>query len=169
MSYNLRQIRTQFSGRNLIHNLKALEVENLANQRIKVKQRALSSHSLCGHAGQSCSFEAPANCQVHEQLDATSATAAKHDGILTYPNNRFNKQMYRTIRLVATLAKLPAPNSLVTASNRTFSTSSAFAMPIYRGGCYCGELKYTIDVSPDDARTSLCHCKNCKVRAHLHM
>lgn len=36
-------------------------------------------------------------------------------------------------------------------------------MPIYKGSCYCGELKYTINVSPDDARTSLCHCKNCKV------
>ena len=75
--------------------------------------------------------------------------------------------MYRSLSLIATLAKRPTSNSLVTASNRTFSTNSAFAMPIYKGGCYCGEVKYTIDVSPDDARTSLCHCKNCKVRAPL--
>jgi hypothetical protein len=35
---------------------------------------------------------------------------------------------------------------------------------IHTGSCYCGEIKYEIDVaSPDEARTSLCHCKNCKV------
>ncbi|KAL8823882.1 MAG: hypothetical protein Q9191_005476 [Dirinaria sp. TL-2023a] len=34
---------------------------------------------------------------------------------------------------------------------------------VYKGGCYCGGLKYEIDIpSKDDARTSLCHCKNCK-------
>ncbi|MCJ1364936.1 hypothetical protein MMC16_004053 [Acarospora aff. strigata] len=34
---------------------------------------------------------------------------------------------------------------------------------IYTGHCYCGEIKYEIDLSsPDEARTSLCHCKNCK-------
>jgi len=34
---------------------------------------------------------------------------------------------------------------------------------IYTGSCYCKEIKYEIDLaSPDDARTSLCHCKNCK-------
>jgi hypothetical protein len=38
---------------------------------------------------------------------------------------------------------------------------------IYTGSCYCKEIKYEIDLaSPDGARTSLCHCKNCKVR-HL--
>ncbi|KAL2055140.1 hypothetical protein ABVK25_004478 [Lepraria finkii] len=42
------------------------------------------------------------------------------------------------------------------------SNSPISAMPVYKGGCYCGELKYTIDVSPDDARMTLYYCKNCK-------
>ncbi|CAL1712631.1 unnamed protein product [Somion occarium] len=34
---------------------------------------------------------------------------------------------------------------------------------IYSGGCFCSEIRYQLDlVSPDEARTSLCHCKNCK-------
>ncbi|KDQ62595.1 hypothetical protein JAAARDRAFT_121493 [Jaapia argillacea MUCL 33604] len=34
---------------------------------------------------------------------------------------------------------------------------------IYNGGCYCGEVRYQLDLSsPDEARTSVCHCKNCK-------
>ncbi|KAL8979911.1 MAG: hypothetical protein Q9205_004868 [Flavoplaca limonia] len=34
---------------------------------------------------------------------------------------------------------------------------------VYKGYCYCKEIKYEIDISsPDEARTSLCHCKNCK-------
>ncbi|KAI9786058.1 MAG: hypothetical protein M1816_008149 [Peltula sp. TS41687] len=34
---------------------------------------------------------------------------------------------------------------------------------IHTGGCYCGEIRYEIDLaSPDDARTSICHCKNCR-------
>jgi len=34
---------------------------------------------------------------------------------------------------------------------------------IYTGACYCKEIKYELDLaSPDDARTSLCHCRNCK-------
>ena len=35
---------------------------------------------------------------------------------------------------------------------------------VYKGFCYCKEIQYEIDISsPDEARTSLCHCKNCKV------
>lgn len=35
---------------------------------------------------------------------------------------------------------------------------------VYKGACYCKAVKYEIDIaSPDEARTSLCHCKNCKV------
>lgn len=31
------------------------------------------------------------------------------------------------------------------------------------GSCYCRAIKYQISLnSPDDARTSLCHCGNCK-------
>jgi len=36
-------------------------------------------------------------------------------------------------------------------------------MTAYTGSCYCGEIKYEINLdSPEQARTSLCHCKNCK-------
>jgi len=31
------------------------------------------------------------------------------------------------------------------------------------GSCYCRDIKYEVHLnSADDARTSLCHCKNCK-------
>ncbi|TFK46200.1 hypothetical protein OE88DRAFT_1668068 [Heliocybe sulcata] len=34
---------------------------------------------------------------------------------------------------------------------------------ICNGGCYCGTIRYEIKLeSPDEARTSICHCKNCK-------
>ncbi|TFY77086.1 hypothetical protein EWM64_g6928 [Hericium alpestre] len=33
----------------------------------------------------------------------------------------------------------------------------------YTGSCYCRAITYEIDLaSPDDARTSVCHCFNCK-------
>ncbi|KAK3169544.1 hypothetical protein OEA41_008928 [Lepraria neglecta] len=70
--------------------------------------------------------------------------------------------MNRVLRPAAALVKLRTPKYIIQTSVRKFSESSAFAMPAYKGGCYCGELKYTVDISPDDARTSLCHCKNCK-------
>ncbi|KAI4139960.1 MAG: hypothetical protein LQ341_004012 [Variospora aurantia] len=36
---------------------------------------------------------------------------------------------------------------------------------VYKGACYCKAVKYEIDISsPEEARTSLCHCKNCKLR-----
>ncbi|KAK1141736.1 hypothetical protein N8T08_008834 [Aspergillus melleus] len=36
-------------------------------------------------------------------------------------------------------------------------------MPKYTGSCYCRKIEYELDLSsPDDARTSLCHCRNCK-------
>lgn len=39
---------------------------------------------------------------------------------------------------------------------------------LYTGGCYCGAIKYEIDLaSADEARTSLCHCRNCKVRTEI--
>ena len=65
-----------------------------------------------------------------------------------------------TARPISRYSKLPRYHYI--------HTSRAFAMPIYKGGCYCGELKYTVDVSPDDARTSLCHCNNCKVCMLVH-
>jgi len=34
---------------------------------------------------------------------------------------------------------------------------------IYKGGCYCGNIRYELDLDvPDEARMSICHCKNCK-------
>lgn len=36
-------------------------------------------------------------------------------------------------------------------------------MPEFKGGCTCGQLRYTLSLnSPDDARTTLCHCHSCK-------
>lgn len=37
---------------------------------------------------------------------------------------------------------------------------------IYPGGCYCTKVRYEIALDDADkqARTSLCHCGNCKVR-----
>ena len=33
------------------------------------------------------------------------------------------------------------------------------------GSCYCRNLEYVVELhSENDARTSLCHCNNCKVR-----
>ena len=37
-------------------------------------------------------------------------------------------------------------------------------MPSYQGSCFCRNIEYQLMLnSPDDARTSLCHCRNCKV------
>jgi hypothetical protein len=33
----------------------------------------------------------------------------------------------------------------------------------YTGSCYYRAIQYEFDVSPEEARTSLCHCHNCKV------
>ncbi|PGH31861.1 hypothetical protein GX50_05359 [[Emmonsia] crescens] len=36
-------------------------------------------------------------------------------------------------------------------------------MPTYTGSCYCRAIQYQLNLtSPDDARTSLCHCRSCK-------
>ncbi|KAA8898842.1 DUF636 domain protein [Sphaerosporella brunnea] len=36
-------------------------------------------------------------------------------------------------------------------------------MPTYVGSCYCNEITYKITLSsPDEARTSICHCRNCR-------
>ncbi|KAJ6017238.1 Glutathione-dependent formaldehyde-activating enzyme/centromere protein V [Penicillium sp. IBT 35674x] len=36
-------------------------------------------------------------------------------------------------------------------------------MPTYTGSCLCRNIEYELRLaSPDDARTSLCHCRNCK-------
>ncbi|KAB8275962.1 Mss4-like protein [Aspergillus minisclerotigenes] len=44
-----------------------------------------------------------------------------------------------------------------------FFQSPPRAMPTYPGSCYCRDIEYELSLaSPDDARTSLCHCKSCK-------
>lgn len=36
-------------------------------------------------------------------------------------------------------------------------------MPTYGGQCVCGRLRYSLSIdSPDNARTSLCHCLSCR-------
>ncbi|PYH49129.1 GFA family protein [Aspergillus saccharolyticus JOP 1030-1] len=36
-------------------------------------------------------------------------------------------------------------------------------MPTYPGSCYCRNITYDLSLaSPDDARTSLCHCSSCR-------
>ncbi|GAA5855224.1 hypothetical protein JCM8547_008992 [Rhodosporidiobolus lusitaniae] len=37
-------------------------------------------------------------------------------------------------------------------------------MPIYEGGCFCGAVRYKIELEkPDEeAQSALCHCLNCK-------
>ncbi|KAJ5280707.1 DUF636 domain protein [Penicillium angulare] len=36
-------------------------------------------------------------------------------------------------------------------------------MPIYSGSCFCRNIEYELHLaSPDEARTSLCHCRNCR-------
>jgi len=37
-------------------------------------------------------------------------------------------------------------------------------MPTYSGSCFCRAIRYELTLaSPDNARSSLCHCHNCKV------
>ncbi|CBF82973.1 hypothetical protein AN3314.2 [Aspergillus nidulans FGSC A4] len=47
---------------------------------------------------------------------------------------------------------------------RLFSVlANNLKMPTYTGSCTCHKIEYNLTLnSPDDARTSLCHCKNCK-------
>ncbi|KAL2219705.1 DUF636 domain protein [Thermoascus aurantiacus ATCC 26904] len=36
-------------------------------------------------------------------------------------------------------------------------------MPTYSGSCFCRAIRYELTLaSPDNARSSLCHCHNCK-------
>lgn len=37
-------------------------------------------------------------------------------------------------------------------------------MPVFTGSCFCREIEYKLELeSTDDARASICHCRNCKV------
>jgi hypothetical protein len=48
---------------------------------------------------------------------------------------------------------------------RLFSVlANNLKMSTYTGSCTCHKIEYNLNLnSPDDARTSLCHCKNCQV------
>jgi len=56
-------------------------------------------------------------------------------------------------------------------NRRPFGTAPALLSEVtgkmkYPGGCYCTKIRYEISLDDADkeARTSLCHCGNCKVR-----
>lgn len=58
------------------------------------------------------------------------------------------------------------PKQATLSPSRVFSRLSTPNMPTYTGSCYCRNIQYNLTLSsPDDARTSLCHCHNCKVHA----
>lgn len=56
------------------------------------------------------------------------------------------------------------PNSQSKSSIPTMSTMSSQSQPVdLTGSCFCGNLTYQLYLdSKGDARTSLCHCRNCK-------
>jgi hypothetical protein len=63
---------------------------------------------------------------------------------------------------------IPAPSFRVSySSSRDLKQEQAqtiTTMPTYRGSCTCRNIEYELRLdSPDDARTSLCHCRSCKV------
>jgi hypothetical protein len=72
--------------------------------------------------------------------------------------------MYRLKALSSALAfnvRTAPPASLPHSSQ--FSTSSYLAKMLSTGSCYCRAITYEVSLnSADDARTSICHCKNCK-------
>ncbi|HXT78252.1 MAG TPA: GFA family protein [Acetobacteraceae bacterium] len=35
-------------------------------------------------------------------------------------------------------------------------------MPLYKGGCLCGAVRYTVDADPIPGRRLLCHCEDCQ-------
>ena len=52
--------------------------------------------------------------------------------------------------------------------SRQFSTFSYLTKMFSPGSCYCRAITYEVSLnSADDARTSICHCKNCKARTPL--
>lgn len=72
-------------------------------------------------------------------------------------------------RLNLSLSQFSRPN-LYCSSSIHFFQSPPRAMPTYPGSCYCRDIEYELSLaSPDDARTSLCHCKSCKVRGRCNM
>jgi hypothetical protein len=102
------------------------------------------------------------------------------------PPNRFSRplndrnpvsSLSRTMSNFFTLPKVPrtitaslrrlcyARKYLNRTNTRAFTITNTFNMPEYHGSCYCKEIKYTVTLdSKDQARTSICHCGNCRVR-----
>ncbi|KAK9596698.1 hypothetical protein V6Z92_003162 [Aspergillus fumigatus] len=71
--------------------------------------------------------------------------------------------MNRLSLIARHLSQIPKPKDTRT-THRAISSTTSRTMPQYTGSCYCRNIRYEISLdSPDDARTSLCHCSNCKV------
>jgi Uncharacterized conserved protein len=75
------------------------------------------------------------------------------------------------IALVTEYLRRPLqPHQVILSTTPLFSSFSAFKMPTYTGSCYCRAIEYELELSsPDEARTSLCHCRNCKVEISLFL
>lgn len=70
--------------------------------------------------------------------------------------------MNRLSLIARHLSQIPKPKDTRT-THRAISSTTSRTMPQYTGSCYCRNIRYEISLdSPDDARTSLCHCSNCK-------
>lgn len=64
-----------------------------------------------------------------------------------------------TSRAIVQSATITSPSHI---RHQPFTSSARIAM-IFNGGCYCGNVRYQLNLdSPDDARMSICHCRNCK-------
>ena len=60
-------------------------------------------------------------------------------------------------------ASAPAQKPIQKLSGDSFSKRKM----IFPGSCYCRSIRYEISLeSKDEARTSICHCRNCKVCIH---
>lgn len=71
-------------------------------------------------------------------------------------------------RLAALSRHLPRQTLRANPSSPLLFTSTSLSqltrkMTTLTGSCYCKNIQYEVSLnSPDDARTSLCHCRNCK-------
>jgi hypothetical protein len=88
-------------------------------------------------------------------LDRTSTSAFR---LLSTPSPRLTTSLPSGQRNVHWLSsrspfRPPSPQSSSMASDKL----------TLHGGCYCGRLRYDLNLANiDEARTSLCHCMNCK-------
>lgn len=85
--------------------------------------------------------------------------------LTTQTTRRLNLLTSHTKPSPPTTIPLPHPIKPNTFCPHRTTTSSSQPTPSHHtGGCYCTRIRYTITLpsGPDSARTSLCHCKNCK-------